>query len=135
MAVPAPQNCYITLNALLGLPNTSNVQVCSYNSGTLITASYGLVSNPVIPADTTDFAVDLGELFPGITTFNGIFIREVTATGIGFSVSSNATGTRTAVAAGGIWCVTTNFIAAPTLYFDNSNPDDDCYLQIGVFGS
>ena len=134
MAGPTAQAVNISLSALLGLPSTSNINVCTYTAPTSLTASYGLKTTVALAASTSDIAINLATLFPGLSTVSGIFIKDVTLAGNAFSVSSNSTGTRTEVQAGGFWACTPNNIALPTLYFDNAVAAI-ASIEIGVFGS
>lgn len=134
MAAPTAQFIYVTMAATLGLPNTSNVSVGTFTAPTGWASSYGVKAPVNLAAETSDIAVDLAALFPGLASCTLIFVKDVTLVGLPFSVSSNATGTRTAIRASGVWVCTPNEIALPTLYFDNAN-DAIVSLEIGVIGS
>lgn len=134
MAAPAVQAVTLNLTAILGYPSTSNINVSTYTAPTSFTASFGLKTTVHLAASTSDIAVNLATLFPGLTTVNGIFVKDVTLAGNAFSVSSNATGTRTAIQAAGFWGCTPNNIAPPILYFNNAVAAI-ASIEIGVLGS
>lgn len=133
MGIPTAQSVVIQMLVALGQVNQANRTLLDF-SDLESEFAFGEVSVVTVANSATNFAVNLATLFPAFSAVGLIFVREVSEPGVVVSVSSNATGTRHALAAGGFLIERTNGIAAPTLYFDNAS-GSTAYLEIGVLGN
>lgn len=128
MGVPTAVAAVMNFLVSLGTIAQQNKTIFTFTQPTSWLASFGS-SSPVALSGALD--LDLAALFPGITNCYGIFVKEVTDTPVGFTVSPNATGTTCAVRAGGFWCYSPNGGVPPHLYLNGAG----AYLEIGVIGS
>jgi len=125
----------LVLSAILGTPNTGNISVANFTSPLSWTASFGVNTVVSLAASTSNIAVNLATLFPGLANCTFIYMREVSATPLGFQVGSNSTGTRHIVRPSGIFAYTPDpNVVPPTIYFNNVT-GAILQVEIGLLGS
>lgn len=118
--MPADTQLSISAQALLGPASGSYRSILTYTEPLTNVASKGGVSMVSIANGAVNTAVNLATLFPDVALAKVITLKDVSSTPGQVSFSSQNTGPKFVLAAGGFLLLRTN-MAPPILYFDNAS--------------
>lgn len=130
-ATPAPIT--IQMLACLGYLNQANTTIFQFAAPPSWTAAFAGKTVVTLPPNTNNINVPLSTLFPGITNCYGIFVQEVTAVPLGFSVG-DSTGNTEPMAPSGFYAKSPNGGVPQNLFFGNTTASP-VNVEIGVFGT
>lgn len=107
----------------------------NYVESSANTAGVALKTVVTLSGSTTNNAVNLATLFPGVTAAKDLTIRDITSSpGKATSISAHNSGTKLPMKARGVLSLTLNGGTPPTLYIDNSGAGS-ADLEITLIGS